>query len=96
MVNEPKEPNQYLPESKPKSILKDQTIFDESLQGSSFNTPKPQRKAKKIEKEEKDNEEDSSSEEESTGDEDESSEEETETESYVIILKFKNHIIFQN
>ena len=67
-----------MPESKPKSILKDQTVFDESLQGSSFNTPKPQRKIKKD-----DNQEEESTSEEETSEE-ESSEDETETESSVI------------
>ena len=83
VVHEPKEESKYLPEAKPKPILKSETVFDEALQGSSFNTPKPQRKsapkssaAPKVATEE--DEEESSDEE--TEDESTESEEETETE----------------
>ena len=42
-----------MPEAKPKPILKSPTTFDEALQGSSFNTPRPERKvAEKTEPEE--------------------------------------------
>ena len=34
--NEPKEENQYLPEAKPKPILKSPTTFDEALQEQEF------------------------------------------------------------
>ena len=87
--NEPHEASKYLPESKPKSILKDESIFDEALQGSSFNTPKPQRKVTQTAKKTTENapkipkkaEIEESEDEESTDEEEESSEEETETES---------------
>ena len=88
VIHEPKEESKYLPEAKPKPILKSETIYDEALQGSSFNTPKPQRKASpknnpsstpkiSTQTEEEEDEEETSDE-----DEDESteSEEETETE----------------
>ena len=89
VIHEPKEESKYLPETKPKPILKSETIYDEALQGSSFNTPKPQRKASsgpknnpspKMTTQNEEQEED----EEETSDEDEDesteSEEETETE----------------
>ena len=86
VLHEPKEESKYLPEAKPKPILKSETIYDEALQGSSFNTPKPQRKvtstkaatpkvATQTEEEEDEEETSDEDEEEST-----ESEEETETE----------------
>ena len=79
VVHEPKEESKYLPEAKPKPILKSETVFDEALQGSSFNTPKPQRKsAPKVATQTEEDDEESSDEE--TEDESTESEEETETE----------------
>ena len=101
VIHEPKEESKYLPEAKPKPILKSETIYDEALQGSSFNTPKPQRKASpknnasSIPKISTQTEEEEDEEETSDEDEDESteSEEETETERYTKILRYHLFVI---